>query len=540
MSSTQDRLHRVPTESLGARLLGVGRAAWNVIRPQTRLTRYGSDVQAAIGGGKLDSEKTEYLPGMDNEQHPDMDLAPDTPEQRRRCTLAYYNVTLVKGIVESQIRQVVNTLSVQADTGSPQLDNKIDYAWKTYLFDRDGLTHLKKSLRHVLIDGGAVTNPLSNMWEPFEAQVIPYRLIQNPYDDKSRDAEFIRDGFRYDKKDRQQSFFVVEEVGIFENRMPTGRYKELPLFYHPRTACLAGQTRGLSWYAPAISRLEMLSRWMDALLQTMELHAYFVGMAKSGGQSTKALSSTLASGSTVSSASEEITQNDRKLLNWARKHRFMLFPAQGDMKLLQTQTPQLGDFIIWSLRMTARALGVSFERLTYDLSKTNYSSTKFGDRDDKITVREQQDYTLGECILTNRRILFQMALENQFATTDRLVALNELSRKVKFVFPARPPVDEEKFEKANVLSLQNKTNSRKRICSSLGLEWGEINSDLVNEMREMITTRRDLYTEFGMSEEDALKLALDDVRAQTGVPAEKDSKEEGESQQDEDEDRGVA
>ena len=514
ISSTQGR-RQSRTPDLLTRLRSAGSALWSVVSPQTQLTQYGHDIRAVAGAGagQLSSEHSEYLPGMSMEQHPDLDLAPDTPEQRRRCTIAYYNTSLVKGIVDSQVRQVIGSIQVQADTGSKILDMKIEDAWKLFLYDNNGHDQLKVMARHGFIDGGSLLNPIVNPVDDFEMQVVPYRLIGNPYDRVAQDTSMIRDGFKYDNKDRQIAYYIAEETGVFESRYRTGKYTEMPLFYHCSMPRLAGQTRGLSWYAGGISRLEMLSRWMDAMLQTAELHAYFVGLARGAGGTVKGMANTWSS-DFAQGTSAEIQQSDRKLMDWARKHKFMLLPATGDVKLLQTQAPQLGDFIMWSLRFVARALGVSFERLTYDLSKTSFSSTKFGDRDDRMTVYEHQDLITRACVIINRRILFQLALQNGLITADRTQALTGIAQRVKFILPERPPIDEMKFEKANEIALRNQTTSRKQICASLGHEWSDVLLDQTEEARGLIATRRELYESFGVDKDDALKMAIEDFRGE--------------------------
>ena len=502
----------------------IGRAVsafTDIFRPGTELTRYGMDVRASAtsygSNGVLGSEHTEALPQMDIQQHPDRELAPDTPLQRQRCMLAYYNASLVKGIVESEVRQVCNSIYVQATTGSASLDQKIDYEWQTFLHDRQGLELIQQAVRHTLIDGGCLVNPLSSIDQPFKAQVVPYRLVRNPTNRDLDKAEIIRDGFMYNDQDDQIYAYVAEEKGVWEYRFLTGQYFKIPIFSHMTLPRMAGQTRGLSWYAAAISRLELLARWMDAMLQTMELHAYFVALAKAASPSVKGLSATLTQNGQYASGGGDSTidlTNDRKLLDWARKHRVMLMPQGASLELLQSSPPQLGDFILWSLRFIARALGVSFERLTYDLTKTNFSSTKFGDRDDLITVREHQHIAVLTLREINKRMMLKVALENGLMGADRPQALHDLHQSVRFILPQRPPIDEKVFEDANALSLTNMTNSRQRICASIGGEWDHVLHDLGEEAKGIIGTRRDVYLSFGVEKEEALKMALEDFRGE--------------------------
>jgi len=460
--------------------------------------------RARIEAGALMSEQTRptYTASMGGAQHPDTDLIPDSGKQRRRCTLAYYNNPIVKGIVDSEVRQTINSLQVQASTGDKSTDDRIEDEWRRRL-DDGVLETVQQAVRHLLIDGGCVPRPLGTIADPVDFEVLPYRRIKTPYFSGS-DAPAVRDGFEYDASGKPIAVYVESEESSYDAVYAGVDYTRVPLFSHIVLPRLAGQTKGLSWFHAAIARLEMVNRWMLALLHSAELHAYVVAIVRTGN----------APGSTLRTAlgSEKDSAGERDVLTYAKEHRFLFLPEGQDYKLLQASAPQIAEFLVWNLRFIARALGVSFERLTYDLSKTSFSSTKFGDRDDRITVAEHQRLVERHLLRPlNVRLLAGMHLRPGMPGGAFAADPDGYAKQVRFALPGRPPVDELKAEKANVLALANRTASRSRIAAERGLDYAEVKEDLCREDRQWFEARVQMWKDLGFSESDARDYAREDV-----------------------------
>jgi hypothetical protein len=447
--------------------------------------------------------------------HPDSDLTPDTPEQRRRCTLAYYNNDLFKGIVDSEVRQICGSIQIQSHTGSPRVDRLIQDKWQRLMDDGFLERICQPAVRHLLVDGGSVAQPLGAIADDPDFEVIPYRRIVLPFDrTKNEDYKTIRDGFRYDESGRRiKSVIIADEEAAYNSVYYTGKTHEQPLFAHMALPRMAGQTKGLSWAHACIVRLEMINRWMNALLSAAELHASVVALVNAASKDATGIRNALSTG--LSKNPQDSNQNTATL-DWAKRQKVLFLPQGGDYRLLQANAPVIGEFLIWSLRFVARSLGVSFERLTYDLSMTSFSSTKFGDRDDRITVLEHQNILdSGLLQRANRRVLAGLFLRDGGVTGAGAYAANPevFEKAVRFMLPGRPPVDELKAENANELALRNRTTSRTRIVSERGSDAVEVDQEIMREDRNWFDLRKKFYLEIGMDDTLARDLALEDIRS---------------------------
>lgn len=477
-----------------------------VFSPAAAVDRVAARHYMKAASKALMSEGSENTSATDTELvHPDTDLIQDSPLQRRRCTLAYYNNPLVKGIVDSETRQTIGSLSVQAHTGVARADMLIEDEWKRRM--DDGLLEtLQTSAKHMLLDGGSVLNPITAPTEPVEAEVIPYRRIKTPF---NRVDGTVRDGFERGARGRFVKVHVMKEESYFDQVLAfNGEWVELPFFSHAPLPRLAGQTKGLSWMHAAIVRLEMIDRWMESLLASAELHSKVVALVNSASKETSGLSAKLGSVDSDLQA---------RVMTYARKNRFLFLPNGADYKLIQADAPVIAEFLIWSLRFVARAMGVSFERLTYDLSQTSFSSTKFGDRDDRITVMEHQNIIEDShlCAL-NRRLIAGLFMKPELRMPGAAAYAADpyaFESSVRFSLPGRPPVDEVKTETANEMALRNRTASRTRMTADRGVDLEEIQDELIREDMSYLKAREKMYVDCGFDAKVAKDLALEDLRA---------------------------
>jgi hypothetical protein len=465
--------------------------------------------------GKLDSEKSPNTAPMDEPAHPDTDIIPDSGKHRRRCTLAYMNNSICRGIVDSQARQVVSSVQIQADTGNQRADGLIEDEWKR-LQDGGLMEWLNTSAIHLFMDGGFVPHFLNRPSEPVEYETIPYRRIKTPYSGAASLDSTIRDGFKKDARAlRDISCYVEDEESSYDNVYINGKFTTIPVVAHPTLPRLAGQTKGLPWYSAAMTRLEMINRWMESLLGAAELHASVVALIRTAAKDARPMMNGFAT--TTETAPTLDGTTTKKLQNYARAHKFLFLPDGGDYKIVQANAPQIAEFLIWNLRFVARALGVSFERLTYDLSNTSFSSTKFGDRDDLITVRYHQGVILRGLIKPiHKRLVAGLFLRPELRMPGAgLYATNpEQFETATFSLPGRPPVDELKAEKAIEQALKNRTTSRTRISAERGADVQDLEDEQIREDKRTIEKRTKLYTDAGFEKDLARDMAVEDVRAQ--------------------------
>lgn len=123
-----------------------------------------------------------------------------------------------------------------------------------------------------------------------------------------------------------------------------------------------GQMRGVPWLAPAVLRLRDFDEYEDAHLLRQKIAACFVGTVTSevgGGPSVPAA---------VPDELESMEPGSWKYLRPGEEVSFSSPPA----------VEGLDAYAVWHLRAIAAGCGISYEALTGDLSRGNFSSARIG------------------------------------------------------------------------------------------------------------------------------------------------------------------
>jgi lambda family phage portal protein len=247
--------------------------------------------------------------------------------------------------------------------------------------------NLGLAYRHAVLDGDAIG--VLN-WRPGRPnatvlRVVDPDLLSNPQD--GSDSEFMRGGVEIDRDGAARAYhfrqaherdhwassrsFKWERV-IRERRW--GRPVVLHWFEKKRD----GQTRGMSRLAPIIEKLKMEDRYARIELEAAALNAILAAFIKSPFDHTmldQVLGSDGDSLGVYQDMRSESAKENAVTLGGVQIPR--LFPGE-DLGFQKAQRPATGfaDFESAVLRNIAAGLGISYEQLAADWSKTNYSSAR--------------------------------------------------------------------------------------------------------------------------------------------------------------------
>lgn len=153
---------------------------------------------------------------------------------------------------------------------------------------------------------------------------------------------------------------------------PTGR----PVFIHGFEPDREDQARPMSAFAALVKRLRMIGKHGDTELAAAAVNALFAAFVKSSlpvGEATAAFTP------------QSATTFDSKRLDYWDKNpptlggvRIPVLPLGDSIEINDSprQSAAFGDFQATFLQSIAAALGVSYEQLTMDWSKVNYSSAR--------------------------------------------------------------------------------------------------------------------------------------------------------------------
>ena len=231
---------------------------------------------------------------------------------------------------------------------------------------------------------------------------------------------------------------------------------------------MPGQVRGLSWFAPVLLTSHELAQLMDAMLvraKVAALHAGFItdtdgAPPYDGEQTGAAFEASLEPGTMVN-------------LPPGKSVEFSEPPDAGN-------TPA---FAAEMLRMIAVGTGVTYEQLTGDYSKVNYSSARAALLEFQRFIRGVQHHTVVHQFcrpVWNRFLRWEVLRGGVPASAyqrDRSTLL-----AVKWLPPAFPWVDPEKDAKAAILEMEARLRSRAEIVAERGYDVERLDQEIAADI----------------------------------------------------------
>jgi lambda family phage portal protein len=234
---------------------------------------------------------------------------------------------------------------------------------------------------------------------------------------------------------------------------------------------MPGQVRGLSWFAPVLLTSHELAQLMDAMLvraKVAALHAGFItdtdgAPPYDGEQAGASFEASLEPGTMVN-------------LPPGKSVEFSEPPDAGN-------TPA---FAAEMLRMIAVGTGVTYEQLTGDYSKVNYSSARAALLEFQRFIRGVQHHTVVHQFcrpVWNRFLRWEVLRGGVPASAyqrDRSTLL-----AVKWLPPAFPWVDPEKDAKAAILEMDARLRSRAEIVAERGYDVERLDREIAADIERM-------------------------------------------------------
>jgi lambda family phage portal protein len=263
------------------------------------------------------------------------------------------------------------------------------------------------ALRHKVVDGDALA-PL--LWLPERigegsaryattVQLVDPDRLSNPY--QQQDTRDLRGGCQLDRlgvtvgyhirEAHQGDMYLAQESmrwDYFERETPWGR----PVVVHDYEPERRGQHRGTSVITPVLGAMRMLSRYDQAELQQALLQTIFATFIQSPFDPADVNSSLNEDGalSEFQKLRSEFHEGNPLSLNGARIPA--LAPGE-EIKSVTATRPNSGfeAFQGAVLRRFAAATGQSAEQLSWDYSKTNYSSARAAMLEAWKTLKRRRD-----------------------------------------------------------------------------------------------------------------------------------------------------
>lgn len=202
---------------------------------------------------------------------------------------------------------------------------------------------------------------------PLQYQVLESDFLDTTKTEVATSGNYIIQGIEFDAQGRRIAYHLYEshpgETGdinskftLKSNRVPADQI--LHIFRQDRP----GQARGITWLAPVIVRLKDLDDYEDAQLLRQKIAACFTAF--------------------VRDLSADITDEDEECDPLSERVEPGLIEMLPPGKTVEFSKPPevtgYNDYTSTVLRSIAAGIGLTYEALTGDLSRVNFSSARLG------------------------------------------------------------------------------------------------------------------------------------------------------------------
>ena len=329
-------------------------------------------------------------------------------------------------------------------------------------------------------------------------KLVSPRRVQNP--GRQSDSDRLRAGIELSRSGAAQAVHIAEgdtRYGrpISTRRVPMWLSNGRPGFIHVFEPSEPDQTRGANQLLSVMERVKMLDTLQNTKLQAVILAAQYAATIESELGSAEAMEFLLGAKAKQNGALEEIltgagdyyAQSEIKM-NGVRVPHLM----PGDK--LNLQAPPNADSGFSALeaslfRYISAGTGFSYEQITHDWSRVNYSSGRAG-------TNEAWRYTLGRRRLIANRVaslifelLFEEMLARKVITLPRRARLGfEDARhawtRCDWIGAGRMAMDGLKEIKESILLIEAGLSTYEKEAAKLGEDYQELFEQQHREMQE--------------------------------------------------------
>jgi len=377
------------------------------------------------------------------------DMVRNSPYARRAQDVISNNV-----VGDGIIPKIVDAPKALADEGLTLIERHLD----TTDIDADGrnnLYGLQRLAVNTVTDAGEVLMvrcdlPLgSGKFLPFQIKLLEPDHLDATRDGVFSDGRSVVEGIQYNAAGEREGYwlYLVHPGTSGYRGMRLGQQSEFfPASHvaHIYRQDRPGQMRGVSWFAPVALSLQDLSDYQDAQIMRQKIASCFAGFRRLGsdaGKTSTELDGTLGPGLIQDIGFEE--------------------------EMIFSDPPSVGDFdqfITSVLRSMAAGLGITYEALSGDLSRVNFSSARMGRMEMDRNVSSWQWTMVIPQMLQPLGVWMQQAWMVQ--RPAKALAISRL--RLDWVPPHRILVDPAREIPALIDSIRGGLTSRQAVVRSLG------------------------------------------------------------------------
>jgi lambda family phage portal protein len=393
---------------------------WGMRRAHARRV-YQSMSKRAYEAARIDRTTSAWVA---NSQSADRALYGEADRVRNRVRDLVRNNAYARGAVDALVANVVGCgiTPKPAIEDEPERNKKILDKWNSWCETADvtGRLHFCEmqalAFRETIETGDALLNKVMLAPDPLGGVPMALELIECERIATETDNGFyarrdgatgnqIRRGIEVDRTGRAVAYWLYptnpNDLGYgFTEAERVDADRILHLFKQERI----GQTRGVSWLAPAVLRLRDLDMYLENELQASAVAACFAVNIKTldGGASWGGLNTP---------DGQESTDGNYDRLERLQPGQITHTMPGEDIDVINPLRPNAAAdaFLATMLRSISVATGLSYELVSRDYSRCNYSSSRASSLEDQRRFRPMQKFLIWRLCQPVYRAWFRQA-----------------------------------------------------------------------------------------------------------------------------------
>jgi len=333
-------------------------------------------------------------------------------------------------------------------------------------------------MRQILMNGDVIVlvQMLDRPYRPYSLclNVIEADRLATP-SDKTGDKS-IRKGVEIDEAGEPVAYWICkyhpgdttyrrstrgsDEFIRIPARNQYGRLNVLHLYHTKRP----GQSRGEPFFAPVISRFKHLCDYMDAELVAAKVAACFAVFIKRENSEEFAISGT-----------DEVQSDGKRLTELEPGMVENLEPGESiDSFSPQRPGAQFDAFVEKTLRFIGAGLGMPYELIFKDFSKTNYSSARASLLEARKMFRKEQKFIAEKlCQLIYENLIDEVVLRGEVSVKDYFPRRMDYTR-ARWIAPGWGYIDPTKEISAAKDAIKGNISTLADECAAHGKDWEEV------------------------------------------------------------------
>ena len=463
-------------------------------------------------------------------------LLPELSDLRERSRDLNRNDAHASGITATMTTNVVGTgirpqsrvdrefLGISGKSAA-NFQKKAERSWKRWLpysdaGERMDFYEIQQLVdRQILENGEAIVIPLmlkdDNRPYSLALQVIESDRLDTPPDRRSDKS--IRSGIKIGENGEPVSYFIQKtHPGDFRHGSRDKKFIEIPAkneygrrnVFHLYPVVRSGQTRGVPFFSPVLTYFKDLAEYSEAELVAARISACFSLFITSEASMDVAVNSAYER----NSSSQLLESMEPGMI----KH---LMPGES-ITSFNPQRPSatFEPFVERILRAISAALGLPYELVAKDFSKTNYSSARAALLEARRYFKVKQEWL-------SRKLcqpVWDMVLEEAYLKGE-LGSISFYEKRrwwtgASWIAPGWEWVDPLKEAKAAEVGLKNGIVTHSDLYSSRGKDWEESFEQRKRELDKM--------TELGLPQNNGRAKDEEEIKEDEDEKDEKENKED--------------